>query len=104
MSDLDFISGNFFDVDLPREWKYLEKYFHSDVQRAFLYYYYTFDNTELMADHTGHPVSKRWLRKLKSKLRNIRNAHKKAKSEFDIEMVAIIESGKFRGFYKTDGT
>jgi len=96
MSELDFLSGRFFDMDLPREMKYLEKYFYLDVQRAFLSYYYIFESTTHFTDHTGHVCSRRHLRTMKEKYKKIRIAHKEAKSNFDIEKVAYIESGKYK--------
>ena len=96
MSELDFLAGNYFQVDLPREMRYLEKYFYLDVQSAFLYYYYTFGSTTHFVDHTGHVCSRRHLRTMKVKYKKIVAAHQEAKKNFDIEKVALIEGGKYK--------
>ena len=99
-SELDFISGKFFDVMLPREWRYLEKYFQSDVQRQFLKYYYVFRNSKNFVDHTGFHCTRRWLRLLRRKIEILMKEHAEAKANFDLEKLALIESGKFKFKYR----
>ena len=92
-SELDFISGKFFDIEMPRDWKYLNHYFLQKVQRQFLRYYYVFGNVSHFADHTGHVVTKRWLRLLELRFKDITSKHKQAKESFNLEKLAEIESG-----------
>jgi len=94
--DLDFISGKFFDYTLPKELRYLQKYFKSEVQMQFLRYYILFGHTTRFVDHTGHAVSRRWLKKLKVKFISITESHQQAKKDFDLTKVAKIESGKYK--------
>lgn len=99
-SELDFISGKFFDVELPRDWRYLEKYFQSDVQRQFLKYYYVFGNSKNFVDHTGCHCTVRWLRCLRRKIEILMKEHAEAKNNFDLERLAIIETGKLKFRYR----
>ena len=100
MSELDFLSGRFFDVELPKEKWYLEKYFKSDIQMQFLLYYYVFGESHRFREHAGIACSKRWLEILEVRYNRLVEAHKKAKENFDLETLTKIESGKCRGKYK----
>jgi hypothetical protein len=97
---LDFLAGNFFDFELPREKLYLFKYFRSSMQKSFLRYYYCFDGEFAhFTDHTGIACQRRWLLLLRTKLNKILAAHAKAKEEMNLSMVKRIERGKL--FWKT---
>jgi GGDEF domain-containing protein len=95
-ADLLFLSGQFLEFDLPPEKKYLAHYFPSGVQRQFLVYYLAFDNYEHFTDHTGHYVSRRWLERLRARLKKLEEIRKKAKQDLDLTLLAKIESGTFR--------
>lgn len=94
--DLAFMSEQFVSYELPKEKKYLLKYFTSDIQIAFLKYYFAFDDIVHFTDHTGHYCQLRWLRLLLKKLRKIEAAHRKAKDEIDLETLVKIEAGKMK--------
>lgn len=99
MQDLDFISGKFFDLEIPKEQTYLLKYFKTDLQQAFLRYYLLFGNVKNFIDHTGYYCSERMLFRLQNKYKKLIEAHTVAKSEFtekSLEMLQIIESGKYK--------
>ena len=59
--ELEFISGSFFDCDIPKNKRYFLKYYTSRIQRQFLKYYITFRSKERFIEHTGMYVKKRWL-------------------------------------------
>ena len=94
--DLILLSRKFETYDLPKEKKYLLTYFDSELQLAFIKYYFVFGEYTNFTDHTGFAVQKKWLDNLYEKLLIIENAHKKAKSEFDMKGVLAIEKGKFK--------
>lgn len=96
MSELDFLSGKFFDVELPKPLRYLNKYFKTDLEKQFLRYHYVFGNCDNFIDHTGYYCTKRWLIRLEKRYSIITEMHRKAKAEFDLEMVTLLESGKFK--------
>jgi len=93
--DLDLISGDFFDCDIPKSKRYLWKYFTTDIQRQFVRYYLTFGSIERFALHTGHLSRKRWLQYLLYRYRKLESILAAAKAGFDSETVAQIESGKY---------
>jgi hypothetical protein len=44
----------------------------------------------------GKPCSKRWTKRMKSKLLKLESAHLKARSDMDFDLLADIEMGKFK--------
>lgn len=99
MRDLDFIAGDFFDLEIPKQQLYLLKYFKTDLQQAFLRYYMVFGNVRNFVDHTGYHCSERMLFILQRKYKNLVKAHAKAKSELteeSLETLQIIESGRYK--------
>ncbi len=95
-TELAFISGAIFDIELPKEMRYLYKYFKTDIQRQFLRYYYVYGNWTHFLDHTGLYCKVRWLYGLETRLKFIQNMHRKAKADFDLGTIALLESGKFK--------
>ena len=94
--ELNFIAGEFFDNNLDKEQLYLYKYFRNDVQRQFVRYFSIFNNTTRFSDHTGRRVTRRWLRNLKEKFYELESVKAKAKKDFDLETLAIVESGNYK--------
>lgn len=104
MDDLEllFICGRFDDLDIPKEKKWLWKYFTEPLQRQFVTYYLTFNNRRQFTDHTGFAASKRWTKALKAKLLKLLQFHATAKINFDFETLGRIERGeiKFRSKFR----
>lgn len=96
LRDLKFISGEFFDLTLPKEKQYLLKYFDTDIQTQFLYYYHIFHSIDRFVEHTGYRASKRWLIDLKNKYDRLVEIHDISKRDMDFETLASITSGKFK--------
>ena len=92
--DLIFISGNF-NIDLPKEKKYLLKYFDTPIQEAWLLYLNSFGDAKNFVDHTGVYCAPTYFYNLNQKLIKIEEKHKEAKSSVDLTTLAKIESGKF---------
>lgn len=94
-NELIFLSGQFFDCDLPKEKQYLFRYFDTDLERQFLRYYHCFGQYDYFTDHTGMRCQVRWLRILKKRLDLLVRVHAQAKMEMELELLAQIETGKY---------
>ena len=95
-NDLKLISGEFFDLDLPKEKQYLFKYFPTEIQKQFLRYYYVFGEIDGFMDHTGWFCTKRWLRELTARYNKLVSVFDTAKQNADFTTIAEIQSGKFK--------
>jgi len=98
MRDLDFISGDFLDHEIPREKQYLLKYFTTDVQVAFLRYALVFEDTKLFKDHTGHFCSDRLKFRLLARFKQLTKLHAQAKgvlTEESLNDIQLLESGQY---------
>lgn len=93
--EMAFIGGQFFDLDLPKEKRYLLKYFKSGIQQQFLRYMLMFGTCVRFTEHTGYHCSKRWLKMLKSRLRRLEAARIAAREAMDLETLTLIETGKY---------
>lgn len=94
--DLLLLSREFDNYQIPKDKKYLLNYFDSQIQEAFLKYYFVFQDYKNFTDHTGISAQKKWLQNLHEKLQIIEKAHKQAKSNFDMSGVLEIETGNFK--------
>lgn len=102
--DMEFIAGNFLYGDLPPEKEYLQYYFKGKAEKAFISYYFLFPSVYVegcfkpfyinFCDHTGMCCSTRWVRRLLTRVKKIEKELAKAESEFDIELIGDIKSGK----------
>lgn len=96
--DLDFISGEFFDFDIPKEKRYLLKYFDFKAKKAFLRYYMVFGTVVNFTDHTGYYYLPRILYRWRSQYIALTKAHEEAKNsltEEGLKQLQRIEMGKF---------
>ena len=96
--DFDLISGRFFEFEIPKEKKYLLKYFTSKLQVAFLRYYMVFGNKKHFKDHTGYSCAERLLDRFENRYKCLTKIYDKAKSslsEDGLKTLSLIESGKF---------
>jgi hypothetical protein len=94
--DLIFLSRQYETFELPKEKGFLLKYCETPVQEAFLRYYYAFGNYDHFCDHTGFVIQKRWMKMLLKKMQRLEKLCVEARSNFDLELVAKIESGKYK--------
>jgi hypothetical protein len=98
MKDLEFISGKFLDCEIPKEKRYLLKYFKTNLQIAFLRYYLTFGTVNNFIDHTGYHCSRWLLYEFKDRYHRLVKAYDEAKkslTEDGMRIVHLIESGKY---------
>lgn len=99
MIDLHFISGTFFEYDVPKDRRYLLKYFKTDLQLAFLRYYLVFGDCKNFTDHTGYVCNRRLRDKLMNRFHGLIRAYETAKrslTEEGMDVLHLIETGKFR--------
>jgi len=93
--DIALVSGSFFEKGVPKNKRYLLKYFDSEVAAVFVSYFLIFRSHTHFVDHTGFRVGKRWLRKSQERIDRLENAYGKARSAGDFSAVAEIESGRY---------
>lgn len=94
--DLDFLARRFETVELPKEKKYLLRYFDTPLQTAFVKYVHVFGDFTNFVDHTGLPCRTYWLQKLYNRLQHLEAAHREARANMDMTALAHIESGKYK--------
>jgi hypothetical protein len=94
--DLKFISKQFEYFELPKEKKYLLKYFDTVLQETFLKYVFVFGDYKNFTDHTGFYIRPRWQKVLYNKLIRLEAAQKEARKNMDMQLLAKIETGKFK--------
>lgn len=94
--DLAFIGEKYLDVDLPKEKRYLLKYFDTRIQEAFVKYVHVFGDYENFVDHTGLRCKKQYLQTLHERLQKLEALHRQAKSSMDLETLAEIEMGNYK--------
>jgi hypothetical protein len=94
--DLDFLSREFENFEVPKEKRFLLKYFKQEVQQAFLRYYLVFGSYNNFVDHTGFYCQERWLKVLHKKLVELERVHKLFKSNIDLESLLLVESGNYK--------
>jgi len=93
--DFLFIAGDFESFQIPKEKKYLLKYFTTNIQISFLRYVFLFGNFKNFVDHTGIYCQERYLKIMWNALQKLQEAHAKAKKDMDFEFLVKIENGKF---------
>jgi len=97
--DLYFISGEFFEFEIPKTQQFLLQYFKTDLQVAFLRYYLVFGEWKNFVDHTGYYCKERYLHKCEKRYHVLMDAHKEATSVLDEEHMTMLQklsSGKYK--------
>jgi hypothetical protein len=100
MTDLQFLSGEFLDYEVPKDKRWLFKYFKTTIQKQFLAFYIEFEDIYMFKQYTGIVVSKRALERLVIKYDILIKLKDQSKSEFELEKLWKIESGKERTLTK----
>ena len=93
--DLLLLAKKWEVIELPKEKKYLLKYFKTPLQTAFLKYVYVFGECVNFVDHTGNQCCARWLQTLYNRMQTLESLHRDAKVNMDMTLLAHIESGKY---------
>lgn len=92
---MKFVS-NFLDEPVPSENFWMTRYFGGIMGYEFLRYFLFFRTEVHFSEHVGHPCSKRWSKRMKSRLLSLESSHATAKREMDFERLADIEMGNFK--------
>lgn len=95
--DLLFLSGCFFDFEVPKDCRYLLHYFATDIRLAFLRYYMVFRETRNFTDHTGVACSRRFVKRMRREYERLTTAYGSAKaslSEDGLHTLQLLERGK----------
>lgn len=105
MEDAKLISGEFFDISLPKEKTYLYKYFKTPVQQQFVRYTYVMDDStpqfftfilRNFVNHTGYRLDDRKVTQFLAKYRKIEEVWQRAKKDLDFELLKTIEDGNLK--------
>jgi hypothetical protein len=97
--DSEFLSGNFFILEVPKSRRFLLKYFKTPLQRAFLKYFLVFGSTRNFIDHTGFYCSRRLLVRMVRNFKRLVKVYDDAKfslSEEGMETIGLLEKGDLR--------
>lgn len=97
--DLAFLSGVFFEFQIPKDKRYLMRYFRKPLQAAFLRYYLVFGGWANFTDHTGMYCLPSTLKTMEDRYLRLTSAWAKGRSSFTeegMELLDKVESGKFR--------
>lgn len=94
--DLHFLARRWETVELPKDKKYLLRYFRTPLQVAFIKYVYIFGDADNFADHTGLACSPRWCIRLFDRMKRLEVLKQEARFSMDMTALAHIESGKFK--------
>lgn len=105
--DLKLIAAEFLDDNMiPKDRLWLLKYFKNESQRRFLSYYLDFHHLRddyspgyfyaNFVSHTGIYGTSRVLQKWAKKLRDLLSMAESASSNFDLEALELLKSGRFR--------
>jgi hypothetical protein len=96
--DLELISGSFFDLEIPKDKRYLLKYFTGKLQVSFLRYYMVFGTKKNFIDHTGLKCNESLLIRFEKRYKQLTALYdwaKKSLTEESLKTLSLIESGKF---------
>lgn len=94
--DLKIISGDFLEIDLPKDKKYLLKYFKTDLSKKIAIYYFHFKNIDNFVNHTGYFCEIDYMKKCVNRYKTIEKEHDEALKEFDFEKMEKIQNGTFK--------
>jgi len=106
MDDLQLLAARFLRGELPKASEYLQHYFTDDNQIAFAVWHLLFRELHeggefkrlhrCFVDHTGLPMSERWLYKMIDRIRSVEHALLDAERANDPKAVALVRSGKWK--------
>jgi hypothetical protein len=96
IDELNFMLNLFATYEIPKEKKFLYKYFTGDATKMALKYLYCFGNLDNFAQNTGININSNYLSVIKNKVYKLLAIHQIAKENMDIDMIVKIESGELK--------
>jgi len=94
--DMAWVGRLYETSEIPKDKRYLLKYFSNPLQEAVLRYQLVFGDTKNFVDHTGIVVQERWLKTLRERMEELEEAKKTARALLDFTKLAEIESGDYK--------
>lgn len=94
--NLKFLAYGSEPVHIPKEFSFLNKYFKTKVQKAFLRYYLVFKNRSHFCEHTGFPATASFICKMVGKYHYLMIEFEAARKNMDFEKVSKMQNGKFK--------
>jgi len=112
--DLIFLSGKFSALEIPKDKKYLLKYFTTPIEKELVKYFFSFGSFDNFTDHTGHFCQVRWLKILRKRLDDLEKVHGETKEQVQtavtveeqeaaMSYLRDIEAGKYKEFSTIGG-
>lgn len=92
------MSNNYLYQELPKDKKFLLKYFKGDLQNSYVRYVVFFGSHNNFMDHTGIKITESWLKKLESKYKDLIYLHSLSKSLSNFALLSELESGDLKLF------
>ena len=93
--DILFCS-DFMRKPIPKGDAWMWKYFKTKTKRLFLKYFLIFGCSHRFRQHCGVPCTKRYIKKMQMQFRKIRETRDRAKAEFDLDTLEMVEKGRMR--------
>lgn len=97
--DSHFISGDYAEIEIPKKYQFLTRYFETEIQQVFLRYFWVFREWRSFVDHTGIYCGERYLRKQAERFQKLMDAHADATSILDedhMRKLQILTEGKYK--------
>lgn len=91
--DLLFVSGSFFEQEIPKDKLFLLKYYTTPVQVAWLRYFFAFGDTKCFSDHSGQPMTKRYNRRMRRRYKHLVALEQDARLNMDFTKHWEVTSG-----------
>lgn len=91
--DLLFISGSFFEQEIPKDKQFLWKYYTTPTQVAWLRYFFAFGDTRCFSSHSGHPMTKRYNRRMRRRYKHLVALEQDARRNMNFEKLWEVTSG-----------
>jgi hypothetical protein len=95
-NDLKLIRGDFLDMFLPKEKKFVLNYFKTNLARKIIMYYFVFNTIDNFVNHTGYFCDYVYLKRCMDKYKEIIKEHDSALKGLDFEKMEKIQNGSFK--------
>lgn len=95
-NDLKLIRGDFLDMFMPKEKKFVLHYFKTNLARKIIMYYFVFNTVDNFVNHTGFFCDYVYLKRCMDKYNEIIKMHDSALKEMDFEKMEKIQNGSFK--------
>jgi hypothetical protein len=94
--NLLYLDSAFENTVIPKEHRFLLKYFKTFQQRAFLKYYYIMGDWQNFSKHTGIWASRFFMMKLMFKFKHYMSIYDKAKMDANFETLNLLNKRKIK--------